>query len=95
MDPRANLAEQARIMATLAEIKAIPSEQITRADASRRYHARLRLHELRSALHEWIARGGFDPRTEVRACASCGAAAGEECDGACSSRASDESEVRS
>jgi hypothetical protein len=47
MDPNANIAEQDRIMA-------IPYAQRTRAA-----HARLR--ELRAALDEWRARGGFDP----------------------------------
>jgi len=48
MDPNANLKEQHELLAK-------------RADGPLHNYDRYRLHELRTALREWIAGGGFVP----------------------------------
>lgn len=49
MDPNANLKEQAELL------------QQRRPDGSLHSYDRYRLYDLRTALQEWIGKGGFEP----------------------------------
>lgn len=50
MDPNANLREQEELIVTRQ-----------RPDGTLHNYDRYELHDLREALTEWIARGGFEP----------------------------------
>jgi hypothetical protein len=53
MDPNANLAEQEALYHTVKDTLSLTIEQRRTRNA--------RLRELRAALNEWIAGGGFEP----------------------------------
>lgn len=55
MDPNANISEQENLLANRHQYHKVP--YVTEAE---RRDAR-RLRELRQALAEWLARGGFEP----------------------------------
>lgn len=58
MDPNANLKEQAECLADLARVPVVVGDRLSADD---RRFLRSRLSELRAALTDWLARGGFEP----------------------------------
>lgn len=61
MDPNANLQEQERIIDRLAVIDAVGNRRIPDDVFAEWREARQRLRELRNALTDWLAIGGFEP----------------------------------
>lgn len=62
MDPNANLAEQEQLLSIAADITDPPYRRRTDGTLERRdRHIDRRLADLREALAEWLANGGFAP----------------------------------